>query len=97
MTINQIDDKSFFKDPSDVLDYVVDYVHWLAADSDTISTSTWSVETGITIDSETETATAATVWLSGGTAETRYLVTNTIVTAGGRTKIVSLNIIVEDN
>ncbi len=97
MTINQIDDKSFFKDPSDVLDYVVDYVDWLAADSDTISTSTWAAETGITIDSETETGTAATVWLSSGTAGTRYLVTNTIVTVGGRTKVVSLNIIVEDN
>lgn len=68
-----------------VLDYRIDWAAWL--DTDTISTSTWAEPTsGITIDSETETTTVATVWLSGGTAGQLYEVTNTIVTAAGRTE-----------
>jgi hypothetical protein len=73
----------FNKDPQSVLDYQVDWSDWL--DTDEISTSTWSAPAGITIDSETETDTTATVWLSGGTDGERYEVTNEITTDGGRT------------
>lgn len=71
------------KDPSSVLDYQLDWSAWLAG-NDTISTSTWSAS-GITIDSDANTSTSATVWLSGGVAGNKYRVTNRIVTAGGRT------------
>jgi hypothetical protein len=71
------------KDPDAVLDYQVDWSAWLGVD--TISTSTWVVPTGITKNSDTKTTTTATIWLRGGTAGTLYLVTNRIVTAGGRT------------
>ena len=71
------------KDPDAVLDYQMDWSTWL--DTDTISTSTWDVPTGLTEDSETETTTTTTVWISGGTAGTTYTVTNEIVTAAGRT------------
>lgn len=74
---------SFTKDPAAVLDFLVDWTAWLAGD--TITTSTWAVPTGITKDSDSKTATAAKVWLSGGTAGTDYRLTNHIVTAGGRT------------
>jgi hypothetical protein len=76
---------TFFKDPDAVLDFAVNWATWLAADSDTISTSTWTVPTGITEDSESETTTVATIWLSGGTAGVKYDLVNEIVTAGGRT------------
>jgi hypothetical protein len=72
------------KDPSAVLDYQINWADWLP-DGDTLSTSTWTAETGLTVDSESETTTAATVWLSGGTATEDYVVTNEVVTAGGRT------------
>jgi hypothetical protein len=70
------------KDPDAVLDYTIDWSDWLGAD--TISTSAWTVPTGITEDSDSNTTTTTTVWLSGGTAGTRYSVVNSIVTAAGR-------------
>ena len=71
------------KDPSAVLDYTFDWSAWLGVD--TIATSTWTVPTGITQVTESETTTTTTVWLSGGTADTNYAVVNTIITVGGRT------------
>jgi len=75
---------SFLKDPNAVLDYQIDWETWLG--TDTISTSTWTVPTGLTKDSDSKTTTAATIWLSGGTADSQYNVVNRIVTAGGRTE-----------
>lgn len=79
--------QSFVKDPDAVLDYKIDWSSWLAQSSpaDTISSSSWSAETGITVDTSANTTTDATVWLSGGSAGRKYAVTNQIVTAGGRT------------
>lgn len=74
--------QSHTKDVDAVLDYTVDWSAWL--DGDTISTSTWEADDGITIDSDTNTATTATVWLSGGTLGATYRITNHIVTAAGR-------------
>ena len=82
--------KSFLKDPAAVLDYQLNWSAWL--DGDTISTSTWSAETGITVDSESETTSAATVWLSSGSPGEDYEVTNQIVTDGGRTDERSITI-----
>lgn len=81
---------SFLKDPNAVLDYQIDWSTWLG--SDTIASSSWVIPTGITEDSDSNTTTTATVWLSGGTAGTTYTVTNRIVTAGGRTEDRSLTI-----
>lgn len=85
---------TYIKDPSAVLDYVIDWSSWLG--SDTISTSTWTVPTGITKNSDTKTNTTATIWLSGGTADVEYVLTNRIVTAGGRTDDRSIKIAVLD-
>ena len=74
--------REFFKDPDAVLDYQVDWSDWL--DSDTILSSDWTVPTGITEDSDTNTTTTATIWLSSGTVGTEYSLVNRIVTAGGR-------------
>lgn len=64
---------------------------------DTIATATWTFPTGITQDSANTLAvyiqgvnyainTVATVWISGGTADTDYTITCTITTADdGRT------------
>lgn len=75
---------SFVKDPDEVMDYTFDWETWL--DSDTISSSSMTVGTGLTDDeADTNDTTSATVWVSGGTAGTCYEVKNTIVTAAGRT------------
>lgn len=75
---------------------------------DTIATSTWTVPGGITDDSDNTDAvtvaglafavdTVATVVLSGGTAGTRYLLVNHIVTGDGREEDQSLFIQVEQH
>ena len=76
--------KVYTKDPNAVLDYIVNWTDWL--DGDTISTSTWTVGTGLTKDSDSKSSTAATAWLSGGTSGCTYSVSNRIVTAAGRTE-----------
>ena len=74
------------KDPDAVEDFANDWTAYLADDSDTISTSAWSVTSGkVTIDSDTNTTTKATVWLSGDPG-TMSEVQNRIVTTAGRTK-----------
>lgn len=99
--------KRYSKDPDDVLDY-----HNVFSDpsglndgssdddgflqGDTIATSTWIVPDGITKDSEVNTTTTTTVWLSGGTIRKSYTVTNRIVTAAGRTKDKSIIIVVKE-
>ena len=71
------------KDPDSVLDYQLDWSSWLG--TDTISTSVFTVPTGLTKDSEGNTSTTSTVWLSGGTLNQIYNVVCRITTTGGRT------------
>ena len=71
------------KDPQATLDYSVEWSQWL--DGDTISTSSWTVTTGLNNTSESTTTTKATVWLSGGSIGGVYSAVNTITTATGRT------------
>lgn len=71
------------KDPNAVLDYGFDYSRWLPS-GDTITASTWTPDTGITVNSSSFTSTATTVWLAGGTAGTSYKVVNHITTQQGR-------------
>lgn len=73
----------FQKDPVATLDYSVDWSQWLGAD--TLATSTWTVPTGLTQVTASNTTTKTTVWLSGGTLGTVYTIKNLITTTGGRT------------
>jgi hypothetical protein len=83
------------KDPDAVLDYRVDWTAWLQA-SETITTSTWILESGIVQNSTSNTTTTATVWLSGGTAGTAYKVTNRVTTNQGRTDDRTIKVFVTD-
>ncbi len=74
----------FEKDPDAILDYQINWATWLV--TDTISTSTWTVPTGITKVTDTNTTTTTTIWLSGGTADADYRLINRIATANGRTE-----------
>ena len=62
----------------------------------TITTGTWTVPSGITKDSDNKSAvtihgvlysvnTVCTIWLSGGSDESNYTLTNRIVTSDNRT------------
>jgi type IV secretory pathway protease TraF len=76
------------KDPEEVKDYIMDHSAALE-DDETIVTSSWViagddsvlVENSNEIDDETR----AVIWLSGGTLNATYLLTNTVTTSDGRT------------
>jgi len=71
------------KDPSDVVDYTIKWESFLGGE--TISTSVWTAEAGLVIDSELEDTFNAIVTVSGGTAGNVYLLSNRITTSGGET------------
>jgi hypothetical protein len=70
------------KHPSSELDYIFDWSLWLG--NDTIASSSWTVSTGLTKKSDSNTTTTATIWLTGGTDKNNYTISNTIITAGNR-------------
>ena len=81
----------FKKDPSAILDYVVDWGRpgWLIT-GDVIDTSDFTCTVavggppeGITLQSDSHDDTTATVWLAGGTAGVTYQVVNHITTTPG--------------
>jgi hypothetical protein len=74
---------TFTKDPDAVLDYEFDWSDWLAT-GDGIASHTVTPDTGLTVDSDSATSTAVTVWLSGGTVNENYNVVCHIVTTAGR-------------
>jgi hypothetical protein len=87
------------KDPSDIREFVLDWGPWLTAIGDTItgSSSTWTVITsGINKDSQTNDTTTTTVNLSGGSADTVYVLLNHITTVGGRQDERLVEVKVED-
>ena len=71
-----------YKSETATLDFQQDWSSWLSS-GDGISTSTWTVETGLTVDSESNTTTVATAIISGGTNGKTYQVKNSIVTSNG--------------
>ena len=87
--------KNFKKDPDAILDYVFDWSDWLQSD-ETINSKTITVPTGITLESEAESGGLVTVWLSGGTAGTNYIVACKITTSSARTDERSMRIMVQD-
>jgi hypothetical protein len=85
------------KDPADVKDYAIEWAEVLTAETDTLSTSAWSTSepTGLTVATAPPPAISGTktiVWVSGGIPNTKYVLTNTVTTAGGRTHERSITI-----
>lgn len=66
----------FPKDPAAVLDYTVDWTDYLG--SSTIASSSWTAETGLTVDSSTDNGFKATAYISGGEAGRQYSLVNQI-------------------
>jgi hypothetical protein len=72
------------KDPDAILDYGFNWTSWLAT-GETITTSTWVLETGLTEVSTVSSLGITSIFLSGGVAGEDYIITNRIVTSAGRT------------
>ena len=77
-------EKVLLKDPDAILDYAFDWTDWLEA-GETISSQTITVAAGITKDSDSESSGIVTIWLSGGTDGTDYIVACKITTNLSRT------------
>jgi hypothetical protein len=80
------------KDPDSVLDYFFDWSTWLSDNSDTLDTYSVTIAEGgaaLVVDDDSEADGVITVWLSGGTVDTRYLVRSRVTTTGGRTEDMS--------
>lgn len=71
------------KDKDSDLDYSFNWAPWLV-EGDSIKESTWSADPGIVADRPGRIGNLSTVWISGGTPENWYAVTNTILTEAGR-------------
>lgn len=87
--------RTFRKDPDAVLDYGFDWSDWLQT-GEVISASTWTVDTGITEDSDEMSTSITKIWLSGGTVGETYTISNKIVTDQNRTDERSFEIFVEE-
>ena len=73
------------KDPDSKVDYGFDWTNWLdTANTETISVTTWVLETGLTYVSDTLTGNITTVMISGGDVGFKYIITNRITTSAGR-------------
>lgn len=69
----------FIQDPQDVLDYPFDWSQALGDDA--IQTSQFTADSGIMVESDAIVDNQHTVvWLSGGTRNKRYAVTNHVTT-----------------
>lgn len=80
----------FFKAPTEILEYQIDWDDWLGAL--TIASSSFTAPAGITIDEDSNTTTTTAVTLSGGTWGATYEISNTIVASDGQTETRSISI-----
>jgi hypothetical protein len=71
------------KTSNEILNYPVDWSSLIGVE--TILTSTWVLDAGITLNSSSNTSTTTTAVISGGSQGTSYRVTNRITTSGSRT------------
>jgi len=81
----QVDNSTFEKKQGDLLDYTNNLGdNWLG--SDTIATSTWTVQSPLYEVANTFDDDGATIWVSGGVVGQTYSLDNVVTTAGGRIK-----------
>lgn len=96
----------FFKDPDAVLDYGFDFKaatnettgakgDWLAS-GETISSQVVTSDSGLTVDSYSQSDGIVTAWLSGGEDGCSYEVECKIVTSAGRTDVRRITIEVKE-
>lgn len=65
------------------LDYSLDWSE-LASAGDPIQTSTWTAQAGVNVTNQAHTDTVSSFWVTGGTPDNWYAITNEVVTQSGR-------------
>ena len=79
-----------YKDPDEVISFGVDWSEYLGAE--TVTSSDWTVASGITKVGQTLVGKQANVTISGGTLGTVNRITNRITTSAGETVDQSIDI-----
>lgn len=82
------------KDPSARKPYLWDWA--VRFPGDTISTSTFTADPGVTIVTNTKTALTATAWIDGGTNGTNYKIVNHVTMTSGASDDWTLVLMVRD-
>jgi hypothetical protein len=68
------------KQPSEILDYDIDFTDWLEGRTDTIDTYTVSVPSDLTLSASNRTGNVIKVLIGGGQNGVKYKVTVSVVT-----------------
>lgn len=79
-----------YKDPDEVISFGVDWSEYLGAE--TVTSSNWTVPSGVTKVGQTLVGRQANVTISGGTLGAIYRITNRITTSAGETVDQSIDI-----
>ncbi|NBX02607.1 MAG: hypothetical protein EBR02_00800 [Alphaproteobacteria bacterium] len=79
-----------YKDPDEVISFGVDWSEYLGAE--TVTSSDWTVASGVTKVGQTLVGKQANVTISGGTLGTVNRITNRITTSAGETVDQSIDI-----
>ena len=77
---------SYVQQPSDRLDYEVDYTDWLPPGDSLLSTAVTAAPAGLVVDPPLVVGERVKLWVSSGVAATKYKVTVTTTTTLGRIK-----------
>jgi hypothetical protein len=85
------------KDPDAVHDYIIDWsdVMNMHDPVDTLTTSSWTVNNGLVLDSNSYTTTESTAWVSAGDLGEICLLVNTVTTAT-RTYVRTIKLSIKD-
>lgn len=84
-----------FKDPDSTVDFQFDWSEHFT-DDDTIESAIILPVEGLTVESSSVANNIVTVWCSGGTVGSRYMLTCRIVTTAGRTEDASAYIAIKE-
>jgi len=85
------------KSVTSVVPYSIDWSDTLNTPSpvDTISTSAWTADNGLVVDSDSKTTIVASVVVSAGTLHKYASLKNTIVTAAGHTHVRTISVAIQ--
>ena len=87
---------SFYKQPTERLDYDIDFSLWLPNGDAIIGTTTNSTPVGLTIAITDAATLIPKIWVSDGVDKNTYVVSVTVETSQGRNKEVNFKIKVKD-
>lgn len=85
-----------YKDPDATVKFTVDWSDFLA-DGETINTSAFTLDSGITSPSNSNDTTTASVYIAGGSVGSRYNVRNRITTSASQTNDYTFTVIIKES